>query len=269
MTLNLSTIRTVLFDMDGVVYRGKTLLPGVRELIAFCEQQGIAYACITNNSSRTPQQFEHKLEKMGIALPPERVISSAQATGHYARDTYPRGTPAYVIGMDGLQEALFGDGFFVRSERDPALVVVGIDMQVTYEALKMGCLAIRRGAHFIASNSDRAFPSEEGLMPGAGALVAFVQTATDVEPFVVGKPQPTMFRVAMERCGGSPETTLMVGDRLETDIAGAHRAGLRSVLVLTGVTRREQVEASPHQPDGVFEGLPALLEEWQRALACG
>ncbi|NJN67658.1 MAG: HAD family hydrolase [Chloroflexaceae bacterium] len=267
--LNLSTIRTVLFDMDGVVYRGKTLLPGVREMMEFCDQQGIGYACITNNSSRTPQQFEQKLEKMGIALPSSHIISSAQATGYYARATYPRHTPVYVIGMDGLREALFGDGYFVSDEQHPDLVVVGVDMQVTYEALKTGCLAIRRGAHFIASNTDRAFPSEEGLMPGAGALVAFIQAATDVEPFVVGKPQPTMFRVAMEVCGGCPETTLMVGDRLETDMAGAHHAGLRSVLVLTGVTRREQVETSPYPPDTVFDGLPELLAEWKQALAGG
>lgn len=265
--LDLPSIRALLLDMDGVVYRGKLLLPGVGQIIAFCEQHDIAYACITNNASKTPRQFEQKLAAMGIDLPGSRVLSSSLMTGHYLRETYPRGTTAYVIGMDGLHEAIFGDGYFVRDDKHPQLVVVGIDMHVTYEKVATASLAIRAGAHFIATNTDRTFPSERGLMPGAGSLVAFVQVAAGVEPFVIGKPQPTIFRAALSLLGAAPETTLMVGDRLETDIAGAHTVGLQKALVLTGVTRREEIETSPHQPDAVFEGLPELLAAWQQALA--
>lgn len=265
--LDLTPIRALLLDMDGVVYRGKLPLPGVREIIEFCDQRGIAYACITNNASKTRQQFEEKLAAMDINLPGSRVLSSSLITGHYLRETYPRGTTAYVIGMDGLHEAIFGDGYFVREENHPQLVVVGIDMHVTYEKVATASLAIRAGAHFIATNTDRTFPAERGLMPGAGSLVSFVQVAAGAEPFVVGKPQPTIFHAALSLLGANPETTLVVGDRLETDIAGARAAGLRSALVLTGVTRSEEIATSPHQPDAVFEGLPELLAAWQQALA--
>lgn len=265
--LNLSTIRTLLFDMDGVVYRGKTRLPGMLEMLAFCDEQAIPYACITNNASKTQEQFEHKLSGMDIAIPGSRVFSSALVTGHYLRSHYPRGTRAFVIGMDGLREAVFGDGWFEPGDDNAQVVVLGIDFNVTYETFKTGCLAIRRGADYIVTNPDRAFPSEEGLLPGAGALAALLQTATDTDPLIIGKPEPTMFRVALEMLDAQPDTTLVVGDRLETDIAGAQNAGLKSVLVLTGVTTREHLAHSPYQPDDVYEGLPELLAAWQEQLA--
>jgi 4-nitrophenyl phosphatase len=144
-------------------------------------------------------------------------------------------------------------------------VVQGADFTLTYEKLRLGCLAIRAGARFIATNMDRTFPSEEGLVPGAGSLVAALQTATDVEPLVIGKPQPIMFRVALDLLQCAPEHTLMIGDRLDTDIAGAQNTGLRGILVLTGVTTHEELETSPHRPDAVFEDLPELLAAWQTA----
>lgn len=265
--LDLSTIRTVLFDMDGVLYRGATRLPGVVELMSFCDQHHIHYACITNNAGKTSQQFEHKLAGMGVTLPGSRVFSSSLVAGHYLRSIYPRGTTAYVIGMDGLQDAIFGDGYFVLCEQRPQVVVLGIDFHVTYAKLKVACLAIRAGARFVAANTDRTFPSEEGLVPGAGALVAFVRAATDVEPLVIGKPQPLMFQTALAMLGAEAHTTLVVGDRLETDIAGAREAGIQSALVLTGVTQQGEIERSPHQPDGVFEDLLHLLEEWKQCLS--
>ncbi len=263
--LDFSTIGTVLFDMDGVIYRGLTPLPGVAEMLTFCAQESIPYACITNNASKTRQQFEHKLTKMGLDIPGERVFSSAMVTGHYLRATYPRGTSAYMIGMSGLEEALFGDGYLVPQEETADLVVQGIDLSVTYDKFRVAALAIQKGAHFILTNPDKAFPSEDGLHPGAGALAAFIQAATNHEPFVVGKPQPTLFRVAIDMLEAEPAATLVIGDRLETDIAGARNAGLKSAVVLTGVTTREHLETSPHQPDGVFDGLPELLTEWKRS----
>lgn len=261
--LDFSTIRTVLFDMDGVLYRGDYVLPGVREILAFCDQQSIRYGCITNNASKTRQQYHHKLTAMQIPIPSECVISSALATGHYLREHYPRGTTVYVIGMEGLRDALFHDGYFVAEEDRPQLVVQGVDFELTYETLKRGCMAIRAGARFIATNPDRTFPSEEGLIPGAGALMAALQASTDVQPLIVGKPQPIMFQVALKMLEGNPETTVMIGDRLDTDIIGAHQANLRSILVLTGVTSRADLAASPYQPDAIFEDLVQVLEAWQ------
>ncbi len=263
--LDFASIRTLLFDMDGVLYRGKTRLPGVPEILEFCQRRNIAYACITNNATMTPQQYEQKLAEMGIAIPGARVLTSALVTNRYVRDNYPPGTTIYAIGMRGLTEALFDDGYFVPQAERPQLVVQGADFDLTYEKLKLGCLAIRHGAHFIATNPDRTFPTEQGLIPGAGAIMAALQTATGVEPLVIGKPQPTMFRIALELLESVPEHTLMIGDRLDTDIAGARQAGLRSVLMLSGVTGRAELETTSHQPDAVFEGLPQLLAAWQSA----
>lgn len=264
--LDFSTIETILFDMDGVLYRGNTPLPGVREMLVFCERQGIDYACITNNATRTRAQYCEKLGAMQLDIAAERVFTSSLITSHYLREHYPPGTTAYALGMDGLHDALFADGYFVPQEHQPQLVVQGADFTLTYEKLRLGCLAIRDGAQFVATNMDRTFPSEEGLVPGAGSLVAILQAATGVEPLVVGKPQPTMFLVALDMLQAAPESTLVIGDRLDTDIAGARNAGLRSAAVLTGVTQRAELDSSPHQPDAVFDTLQTLLDTWQSAL---
>lgn len=255
-------IRTILFDMDGVLYRGKTVLPGVYDILALCQQHDIAYATITNNATRTCQQYERKLTGLNLPIPADHVFTSAMATNEYVRAHYPRGTTVYAIGMSGLLDVLFGDDYFVQQSDKPQLVVQGADFDLTYEKLRLGCLAIRNGADYIATNGDRTFPSEEGLIPGAGSMLAALVAATDTEPFIVGKPQPTMFLTAMEHLGGTPASTLVVGDRLDTDIAGANAAGLPAVLVLTGVTQRADLEASPHTPDYVLNDLtelPALL----------
>ncbi|MCU0491854.1 MAG: HAD-IIA family hydrolase [Chloroflexaceae bacterium] len=262
--MQLDHIRTVLFDMDGVLYRGKTVLPGVHDLLAFLQQRDIRYACITNNASMTPEQYEEKLAAMGIAMPARLVLTSALVTNHYLRQHYPRGTTVYVIGMRGLRELLFSDGYFVEQTHGPQLVVQGADFEVTYEKLRLACLAIRGGARYIATNPDRTFPSEEGLIPGAGAIGAALTAATEVEPFVIGKPQPTMFLAALEMLGGTAETALTIGDRLDTDIAGSLAANVPSALVLTGVATRDELATSPYQPTVVFTDLPELLEAWQQ-----
>ncbi len=262
--LNLATIRGVLFDMDGVLYRGRQVLPGVSELLAFLDTQGIGYACITNNASMSPAQYEEKLQAMGIAMPAERVITSALITGRYLRTTYPAGTRALVVGMRGLRETVFGDGYFVEDRLTPDLVVQGVDFETTYATLKEATLAIRRGADYIVTNPDRSFPSEEGLIPGSGAIMAALVAATDATPLVIGKPAPTMFRVAAEMLALPPSTMLMIGDRLDTDIAGAHAAQMAAAVVLTGVTRREDLGADP-VPDLVVEDLPTLLALWREA----
>ncbi len=261
--LDFSTVRTILFDMDGVLYRGQSVLPGVRELLNFCKQHDIAYACITNNATRTRAQYAEKLTGLQLPIPAERVFTSSLITSHYLRQHYPRGTTVYALGMSGLSDALFHDGYFVAQDDRPHLVVQGADFTVTYEKLKRACLAINAGARFVATNLDRTFPSEEGLVPGAGALVAIVQSATGVEPLVVGKPEPMIFQVALDMLGGTPETALVIGDRLDTDIAGACNAGIRSVLMLTGVSQQEDVDRSNVQPDLVCDTLEHLLAVWQ------
>lgn len=242
-------------------------MPGVAELLSFFDARGITSVCITNNGSMTPHQYEEKLRRLNIHIPAAQILTSAVVTAHILRSTYPPGTTIYAIGMEGLHDALFGDGYFHAQERTPHVVVLGPDFAITYDKLKYGCLAIRAGADFILTNPDVTLPTEEGLIPDAGALAAGLAAATGVAPRVIGKPEPAMFQTALALVHGEPSHAIVVGDRLETDILGAHRAGLRSVLVLTGVSQRADLSDSPIQPDMVVDDLPQLLMAFQQSYA--
>jgi 4-nitrophenyl phosphatase len=260
---NLSQFNAVLLDMDGVLYRGQLPLPGVNDMMALFARRGIAYACVTNNSTLTPERYEAKLAAMGIAIPAAQVITSSVATRRYLEGVEPRGTPAYYIGMEGLREALFGDGYFVYDEQHPQVVVSGLDSSATYAKFKIAALAIRAGARFVGTNPDLTLPTEEGLVPGAGSIQALLTAATDVKPLVIGKPEPTMLHAAIDILHADARHTLVVGDRLDTDIAGAHAGGLASALVLTGVTTLADLEHSPLQPNAIYAGLPEMVAEWE------
>jgi 4-nitrophenyl phosphatase len=260
---DLNHFNAILLDMDGVLYRGDLPLPGVGDLLALCERRGIAYACVTNNSTLTPEDYQAKLAAMGIAMPAARVITSSIATRRYLEHEFPRGTPGFYIGMRGLREALFGDGYFIYDEQHPQVVVSGLDMELTYQKLKIAALAIRAGARFVGTNPDLTLPTEEGLVPGAGSIQALLRAATDVAPLVIGKPEPTMLHAAIDILQADPQRTLVIGDRLDTDIAGAAAAGLASALVLTGVTTLADLELSALQPDVVYAGLPEMVAGWE------
>ena len=261
--LHLSEYTAVLLDMDGVLYRGQLPLPGVNPMLALFERRGIAYACVTNNSTLTPEQYEAKLATMGIRIPAAQVITSSVATRRYLEGVVPHGTPAYYIGMEGLREALFDDGYFIYDEQHPQVVVAGLDSGATYAKFKIAALAIRAGARFVGTNPDLTLPTEEGLVPGAGSIQALLTAATGVTPLVIGKPEPTMLHTAIAILRADPQRTLVIGDRLDTDIAGAAAAGLASALVLTGVTTMADLEHSALQPDGIYAGLPAMVAGWE------
>jgi len=265
MPLDLTTIRAVLFDMDGVLYRGAVPLPGVNELLQFLAQRDIAYACITNNASRTPQQVAAKIQAMGLHIPAECIMTSAVATNLHLRAAAAPGTPIYAIGMPGLQEILFGDGYFVPDEHTPKYVVVGIDFELTYAKLRVATLAIRAGAAFIGTNPDTTFPAEDGLVPGCGSILAALAAATDQQPLIIGKPEPGMFTAALDLLDAQAATTLVIGDRYDTDIVGAANAGLPTAMVLTGVSTAADVEHGPVTPDAIFADLPELLRVWRDA----
>jgi 4-nitrophenyl phosphatase len=264
--MTLAQYKAVLLDMDGVLYRGHDRLAGADTLIDFCAQQGIKAACITNNATMTPAQFAQKLAGMGITFPAEHIINSAVATRLWLAGQAPQGTGIYCIGMNGLRDALFGDGYFVFDDQQPAFVVVGLDTEVTYAKLRQATLLIRNGARFIGTNPDVTLPMPEGLVPGAGSLLALLSATTDQQPFVIGKPGPTMFHIAMQLLDITPAETLTIGDRLDTDVAGAVAAGLTAGMVLTGVVTRADVEASPLKPDLLYDDLPSLLADWRRDL---
>lgn len=255
-------LRALCLDMDGVLYRGHAL-PGAAEVTAVCEELDLDYLCLTNNSSQLPERFEERLAALGITMPAAHIITSSTAAATVLRDRFPAGTTVCAIGMEGLRAALFADGYFVPAAAEAQVVVVGVDFEVTYEKLKVATLALRRGAVFIATNADRTFPSAEGLIPGAGTLVAALQAASDRVPTVIGKPQPAMFEAALLRLGCAPHEVLMVGDRLDTDIAGAQALGINTAYVATGVSSWEEVAAWAPPPTLALPDLAAVLE-WLR-----
>jgi len=258
-------LRNLVIDMDGVLYRGDEPIDGTRELIEFLREQGINFVLATNNATRTPQQFVDKLAGMGVQVYPHEVLTSSLATAGYLAHIAPPGAKVFVVGMDGLRTALQEAGF--RLVEDGAqFVVAGMDFTICYDRLAQASLQIRAGARFIGTNPDLTFPSERGILPGAGSLLAFLEAASGVRPVVVGKPGTAMMEQAVERMDAQPATTAMLGDRLETDILAGQRAGLRTILVLSGVTDEATLSASEIQPDLVFDDVAHLHAAWQEAV---
>jgi glycerol-1-phosphatase len=246
----------LLFDLDGVLYRGDEPVPHAVESMEVVRSSGVAVVFLTNNSSRTPDQVAAKLVGLGIAADPSEVVTSALATADLlaARG----GGTAFVIGQDGIRTALADAGLrIVDGEPDRVdHVVVGVDLEATYAKLRTACVLVQRGAHLVATNPDRSFPAPGALWPGAGALLAVITETTGASAEVVGKPYAPLYEVAAARAGA--RRPLVIGDRLDTDIAGAVALGWDSLLVLTGVSTREDAEASPAGPTYVAADLRAL-----------
>lgn len=264
-TAALAAFRYLITDMDGVLWRGKEPMPGLVEFFQFLRQRGVRFVCATNNASTSAEDLAKRLQGWGTDVQPDEIVTSATATADYLATILPVGSRLYVIGMGGLRAALEQQGF-VLADDSVAAVVVGIDWHLTYNHLKRAALNIRAGAKFIGTNGDRTFPNPEGIIPGNGALLAALEAATEVRPFIVGKPSPTLYQTALNRLEAAPEETLVLGDRLETDILGAVLLGMKSALVLSGVTTREQLIASDYQPDWIFDDIQALMTAWQNAL---
>jgi 4-nitrophenyl phosphatase len=245
--------------MDGVIYTGNTAIAGAPEFFRFLERTDRAFQCITNNSTLTAAQFAAKLASMDIHVAPGRVLTSAEATAVALRQRFPEGTRVFAIGEEGLARAMIGAGFRLVHER-AQVVVVGLDRRLTYQRLMRACFAIREGAAFIATNPDLYLPTEEGMLPGTGATLAYLQTATGVAPTAIGKPESTMLEVAMHRLGVAADETVMIGDGLLTDMPAGQRAGTTTLLVLTGVSTAADVANAPSPPDYVFPNLSALQE---------
>lgn len=266
---NLTQIRALAIDMDGVLWRGNTALPGLTKFFDFLKQRRIPYMLATNNASKTQQEYQHKLAGMGVTIPPEVVLTSSLATAAYLKNELPNGSSVYVVGQSGLIEAMRGAGFTVMPDSSQPVdaVVAGIDFTLTYDKLRHATLLIRRGARFVGSNGDVTFPAEEGDVPGAGAILAALEAASGVKPVVIGKPEPLMFEIAVQKMGSQAAHTAMLGDRLETDIAGGQRAGLKTILVTTGVDTETTIPVKKVYPDAIFSGIDELTDVWQQQLA--
>ena len=248
----------ILLDLDGVLYRWPEPVPGAAEAVATLRDAGKRLAFVTNNASRTPDEVAERLSSVGVRAETREVVTSALAAAAAVAERGVRS--AFVVGEAGLITALEDEGIRVvdGSARDVGAVVVGFDRGVTYDKLKDASVLVANGVPLIASNADASFPAPGGeAWPGAGALVAAIETTTGAEAEVIGKPEAPLLELALRAAGGG--RPLVVGDRLDTDIAGAARLGWDSALVLTGVARREDVETAARKPTFVLERLADLV----------
>ncbi|WP_339228646.1 TIGR01457 family HAD-type hydrolase [Oceanobacillus sp. FSL K6-2867] len=245
-----------LIDLDGTMYRGTEEIEGAKEFISELHQKEIPYLFVTNNSSKTPEDVVNKLNTMGIKAAPSQIVTSALAAANYIQSIKEKAR-CFVIGEAGLLDALETKGVII-TDTDCDFVVMGIDRQITYEKYTKACLAIRKGAKLIATNGDVALPTERGLLPGNGALVSVVSTSTGEKPLFIGKPETIIMEEALKLIGLTKDEALMVGDNYQTDISAGIRAGLDTLMVFTGVTPFEDLEA--------FEVAPTYyvhqLTEW-------
>ncbi|HVN54013.1 MAG TPA: HAD-IIA family hydrolase [Anaerolineaceae bacterium] len=249
----------LILDMDGVLWRSNQPIGNLENLFQNIKDSGLKVVLATNNATLSIEQYLAKLEGFGVRLEPWQIINSGQATAYRMSQDFPRGGPVYLVGENGIATALAERGFTLSDQDDIIAVVVGLDRRITYEKLKHATLAVRRGIPFYGTNPDVTFPAPEGLIPGAGSIIATVQTASSVTPVIAGKPFPAMFNLALERMGLKPGETLCVGDRLDTDIAGGQRVGCRTAVVLTGVTTHEEAQAWSPPPDLIAPDLTALI----------
>jgi 4-nitrophenyl phosphatase len=245
--------------MDGVLWRGKQPLPGLQDFFRTLRERLIGLQLVSNNATLTPQGVQARLAGLGVDVTLQEVLTSSMAAGNYLARLLPPGSPVYAIGQEGLRTALKDAGLKVLERGEGArAVVVGMDFEVTWSKLAEAAYALAQAEHFVATNPDLSFPTERGLAPGNGAILAALQAATGRAPLVVGKPEPHLFQEGLRRLGLPAESTVAAGDRLDTDILGGQRAGLRTALLLTGVTRAEELAGSPIKPDWVFPDLPAF-----------
>ncbi len=256
-------VRAWLSDMDGVLVQEETAIPGADEFVRRLRDRGLPFLLLTNNSIFTARDLQARLSRSGIEVQEEAIWTSALATAQFLNEQRPGGT-AYVIGEAGLTTAMHGIGY-VMTDRDPEYVVLGETRTYSFEAITTAIRLVERGARFIATNPDPTGPSPAGPIPATGSVAALVTRATGVQPYFVGKPNPLMMRSALNRIDAHSESTVMVGDRMETDVVAGLEAGMRTILVLTGSTAPEAVERFPYRPTHVRDSvadLVDLVDEW-------
>jgi NagD protein len=248
--------KSYLIDMDGVIVSGRTIIPGADQFIERLKAGGAEYLILTNNPLYTPGDLAHRLRTIGLDVPAARIFTSAIATARFLQSQRPDGT-AFVIGESGLTEAIHGVGYVI-TDHDPDYVVLGETHTYNVERITKAIRLVAAGARFIATNPDPSGPSEGGLVPACGAMAALIETASGVSPFFVGKPNPLMMRTALNYLDVHSEDTVMVGDRMETDMIAGVESGMETILVLTGVTRREDVARYPYQPTRIVESVAEI-----------
>ncbi len=252
-------IRSWLMDMDGVLVHEERAIPGADLFVKLLRERGIPFLVLTNNSTYTRRDLSARLHASGVEVPGDSIWSSALATARFLRDQRPGGS-AFVIGEAGLTTALHAAGYTL-TERNPDYVVLGETRTYSFERVTHAVRLIREGARFVATNPDPTGPSAEGPLPATGSVAALISRATGMEPYFVGKPNPLMMRSALNAIEAHSETTAMIGDSMRTDIVAGLEAGLETILVLTGVTSRDDVERFTYRPSRVVDSIADLIED--------
>lgn len=243
--------------MDGVLIQGKRLIPGADLFIQTLKEKKIPFLVLTNNSLYTQKDLSYRLSTFGLEIPAEQIFTSAMATANFIQSQVPDGT-AFVIGESGLTEAIHQVGYVV-TDNNPDYVVLGETFTYHYEHITKGIRLIMDGALFIGTNPDTTGPTDKGISPAAGAMAALMQSASGKAPFFVGKPNPFMMRSALNYLGAHSEDTIMMGDRMDTDIIAGTESGMDTILVLSGVTSKESIETYPYRPKYVVPSVAELL----------
>lgn len=249
-------MKSYLVDMDGVIVRGNEIVPGADAFIQRLHARKIKFLILTNNPVYTPEDLHYRLQRLGLEVTPDHLYTSAMAAAAFLQAQLPNGT-AFALGESGLTEALHKVGY-VLTEHAPDYVVLGETLGYSYARITQAVRLILGGARFIATNPDPSGPGEGGIVPACGAVAALIQAATGVAPYFVGKPNPLMMRTALRFLGEHSENTIMVGDRMDTDIRVGIESGMESVLVLTGITTREQIENFPYRPTRIVHSVADL-----------
>jgi len=248
----------LVLDMDGVLWQDNQPLVDLPRVFAAIERMGWKVIFATNNSTRSPQQYVEKLNAMGVHAVEEQVLTSSMAVAYLMKKAYPNGGPVFIVGETGLIQAMEECGFY-HSDDNVIAVVAGMDRSLTYAKMAAASLHIQAGAAFYATNSALTFPTPQGLLPGAGSVIAMLQAASGKDPFWAGKPEPTMYQMVFDQLGLPPQRVLAVGDRFETDIVGGQRAGCPTALVLSGVTTFEMIPSLTPPPTIVVKDLAELV----------
>lgn len=257
-----SHIKSLIIDMDGVIWRSDAPIGDLAAIFSRVRERGLKFVFATNNSTKTSGQYVRRLQEFGVDVDLGQVVTSSQAAAHAMAEKLPPGSKVFMVGEEGLRIPLEEKGFEVLSTQDAPqaeAVVMGLDRSVNFEKLVEATLLVRTGIPFYATNTDRTFPTLRGQIPGAGAWISVITTATNVQPIVAGKPFPFLMDLSMERLGTNNKETLVIGDRLDTDIAAGQAVGCPTALVLTGVSTREQAENWKPAIDIVAENLATLI----------
>ncbi len=255
----MSAKKTYLLDMDGVLVRGNEPIPGAQQFIERLIAAEAKFAVLTNNPMYAPRDLQHRLAHVGLRVPDNRLFTSAMATAQFLHTQMPKGA-AFVIGESGLTGALHDVGYILTDSK-PDYVVLGETTNYDFERISQAVRLVAAGARFIATNPDPSGPSEKGMQPACGAMAALIESATGVKPYFIGKPNPLMMRSALRFLGAHSEEAVMVGDRMDTDVIAGVESGLETILVLTGVTREDEISRWPYRPTRVAQSVAEIEVE--------